>query len=458
MRSVIGPMSCLFAIVVASTAMAADAPPLLRDGPIVAGDVALVDDAGHAAPIVVDPNDAAVVRLVAGLLADDVNAVTGHLPTIVAPADDVAGPAILVGTIGHCPSIDRLIADGKLDVSRVRGQWETFLVATVGRTLVIAGSDRRGTAYGMLELSEQIGVSPWHWWADSKPRHRDVLTISSGAVVVGPPTVKYRGIFINDEDWGLQPWAAKTFESEVGNIGPKTYRRVFELLLRLKANYLWPAMHPVSTEFGKIEANVRLADEWAIVMGASHAEPMNRNNVHWRDEKRGDWRYDTNRDGVLTYWREWAKYRGPYEAVWTVGMRGIHDSGMEGPKDTAAKVELLGKAIEDQRTLLAEYVNPKIEQVPQAFMPYKEALGLYQAGLKVPDDVTLVWCDDNYGYLRQLSTPAEQARAGGSGVYYHISYLGAPKSYLWIDSTPPAQLYARRCAKRSTTARIASGC
>ena len=356
--------------------------------------------------------------------------------------------AVIVGTLGHSPLVDRLAANGKLDISAIKGKWESFVLQTVANplpnvasALVIAGSDRRGTAYGALELSEQVGVGPWVWWADVAPTHRDALSLKAGTFVVGPPSVKYRGIFINDEDWGLQPWAAKTFDPKFGNIGPKTYEKLFELLLRLKANYLWPAMHPVSTEFGTVDENSKLADRWGIVMGASHAEPMNRNNVHWNGENRGEWRYDTNKARIDQYWEEWAKKRGLYEAVWSVGMRGIHDSGMIGPRDIHERVAILQNAIAGQRSLLAKYVNPDVTKVPQAFMPYKEALAQYQAGLKLPADITLVWCDDNYGFIRQLGTPAEQKRSGGSGVYYHVSYLGRPKPYLWIDTTPPALIW-----------------
>jgi hypothetical protein len=351
--------------------------------------------------------------------------------------------------VGASPVIDRLVADKKLDAADLAGQWESFVIQTVQqplpgveRALVIAGSDRRGTAFGVFEVSEQIGVSPWYFWADVPPTKRDAIAIRAGTYRAAPPTVKYRGIFINDEDWGLQPWAAKTFDPEFKDIGPKTYERVFELLLRLKGNYFWPAMHHCTVEFGAVPDNVKLADEWGIVMGAAHCEPLNRNNVWWPKDGNGEWRYDTNRANMIAYWEEWAKKRGKYEAVWTVGMRGIHDTPMPGPKDMPGKVRLLEQAIADQRDLLKKHVNPKVEQVPQVFTPYKEALAHYQNGLKLPDDVTILWCEDNYGYIRQLSTPEEQKRSGGSGVYYHISYLGWPRPYLWINTTPPALIWS----------------
>jgi hypothetical protein len=374
--------------------------------------------------------------------------VTGHKPALQHDPAKLSGQTVIVGAIGHSPLIDQLIAAGKFDASGVTGQWETCRIAVVPHplpnvdsALVIAGSDRRGAAYGVFDLSQAIGVSPWYWWADSTPVHQDSLYIQSGSVKDGPPSVKYRGIFINDEDWGLEPWAAKTFEPKQHNIGPKTYAKVFELLLRLHGNFLWPAMHPVSTEFGRIAENIKLADDWGIVMGASHTEAMNRNNVLWPKEGTGPWRYDVNRTNVLDYWEQWAKLRGPYEAVWTLGIRGVHDAAMLGPPDVPSRIKIVETAIADQRDLIKKYVNPDVEKVPQAFTPYKEVLTLYQHGLKVPDDVTLLWPDDNFGYIRQLSTPAEQQRAGAAGIYYHISYLGHPRSYVWLNTTPPALIW-----------------
>ena len=400
------------------------------------------------ADIYVDSLDARLANIAAGLLADDVQRVTGRRPRIVTDPARLAGQAIIIGSIGNSQLIDRLIAAHKIDVSDVQDRWETCKLQVLDRpipnvdaALVIAGSDRRGTAYGVFTLSKLIGVSPWYWWADAVPLHQDALVVKPGAQKEGPPSVKYRGIFINDEDWGIQPWAARTFDPQQGDIGPKTYEKVCELLLRLKANYIWPAMHACTTEFGKIDRNITLADEWSIVAGASHPEPMNRNNVNWPQENRGEWRYDTNRRNVLAYWEEWAKKRGPYEAVWTVGMRGVHDSAMIGPQDMPTRVRLLEQAISDQRDLLKSHVNPAIEKVAQLFCPYKEALAQYRAGLRVPDDVTIVWTEDNYGYIRQLSTPQEQKRKGGSGVYYHISYLGSPYSYVWLNTTPPALIW-----------------
>ena len=438
-------LGCGLVLGVAVNALAATGPVVVHDAG--AAGVGLVRS-GVAADLYVDAGDFEVDRIAADLLAKDVQAVAGVLPVVRHEASGLGPQTVLIGTIGKSAVIDKLIAEGKVEVADVKGKWETYKlvvvekpVAGVDEALVIVGSDRRGTAYGVFDLSERMGVSPWHWWTDVPAVQEKTLVVTAGEQEVGPPSVQYRGIFINDEDWGMEPWAAKTFEPEQGNIGPKVYEKVFELLLRLKGNYLWPAMHPVSTEFGKIAENSALADKWGIVMGASHAEPMNRNNVLWAKENKGEWRYDTNRGNILAYWEEWAKARGGYEAVWTVGIRGIHDAAMLGPKDPALRVKIVEDAIKDQRGLLQKYVNPDLSKVAQVFMPYKEVLALYQHGMTVPDDVTIMWTDDNYGYIRQLSTEAEQKRAGGAGIYYHESYLGDPRSYVWLNTTPPSLMW-----------------
>jgi hypothetical protein len=394
------------------------------------------------ADLILAEDDAPVVGLAAQGLADDLAAVTGRAPAIRPGGGAPGHPQVWIGTLGRHPAIDGLVAARKLDVRDLKGAWESFVIAVVDRpapgvprALVIVGSDRRGTAYGVYELSQAIGVSPWRWWADVAPAPRDQLYVAAGTRRFGPPSVKYRGIFINDEDWGLQPWAAHTFEPETGNIGPKTYARVFDLLLRLKANTLWPAMHPTTAPFNGDPANAALADRYAIVMGSSHAEPMLRNNVgEWKGPAEA-YNYATNPDGVLSYWRERVAANGGYENLYTLGMRGIHDSGMVGASDLAGRKALLERIFADQRRLLAER---GVADAPQVFTPYKEVLDVYRGGLKVPDDVTLVWPDDNFGYIRQFPDAAERKRAGGSGVYYHLSYLGAPLSYIWLSTTPPA--------------------
>jgi hypothetical protein len=428
---------------------------------------------GRAAPLVVSPDDARVVHLAAADLARDIASITGIAPPLVgavvpnrpSPLDATA-PRVLLGTLGHAAEIDALVASGALDIGNLRGAWESFLIATLAPpavpapTLVIVGSDRRGTAFGIYELSQQIGVSPWHWWADSTPEKKSELVIPDGTRRFGPPSVKYRGIFLNDEDWGLQPWAATTFEPENGGIGPKTYAKVFELLLRLKANTLWPAMHACTKPFNANPSNAALADDYAIVMGSSHAEPMLRNNVReWPHDRPKDYNYVTNRDGVRAYWEERVRTNGRYENLWTLGMRGIHDSAIQGAKTDAERIAVLEQVFADQRAMLAQHVPvdsapvgavapnrpvttaADITRTPQIFCAYKEVLDLYRGGLRVPDDVTIVWPDDNFGYVRNFATPEERQRAGGFGVYYHISYLGRPLAYLWLCTTPPALIW-----------------
>jgi len=402
----------------------------------------------RASDIVVSAEDFRVVQIAAENLAEDVQRVTGKKPVIRNDANNLSRHVVFAGTVGKSSFIDSLISQGKLDVSQLRGQWESFLITTVADPipgvsmgLVIAGSDRRGTAFGIFELSEAIGVSPWYWWADVTPRHRDSLFVASGTRRAGPPSVHYRGIFINDEDLGLQPWAAKTFDPKLGDIGPKTYARVFELLLRLKANTLWPAMHSCTKAFNLYADNKQVADDYAIVMGSSHAEPMLRNNVTEWVEKHEDYNYIENADGVRRYWEQRVEENGKFENIYTLGMRGIHDSPIVGPKTQPERIKVLEQIFSDQRGLLAKHVKPDVSTVPQIFCPYKEVLSDYRNGLKVPDDVTIVFPDDNFGYIRYLPTEAERKRSGGFGVYYHVSYLGGPLSYLWLDTTPPSLIW-----------------
>ncbi len=346
---------------------------------------------------------------------------------------------IWIGTAGHHPAID---AAG-LDLGRLRGCWECFHIELlrnpapgVKAALVIAGADRRGTAYGVYTLSQALGVSPWHWWADVAPLKRGPLHLRLDAPLLDGPAVKYRGLFINDEDWGLFPWASRSFEPEAGTIGPRTYEQVFRLLLRLKANTLWPAMHQVSGAFNANPRNAELAQRYGIVMGSSHAEPLLRNNVAEWQAPPEQYNYATHPQQLRDYWAERLKANGRFDNLYTLGMRGIHDSGMQGGGTPAQKQALLNGVLKDQRELLARHVGDPAT-LPQVFVPYKEVLPLLP-GLDLPEDVTLVWPDDNFGYIRQFPDAAQAKRSGGSGVYYHLSYLGAPLSYLWLSTTPPA--------------------
>lgn len=383
---------------------------------------------GAAAPIVLPANAPEVVRIAARDLAADIAAITGAKPELLSapPADP-----------GR-PRVEFILAPDQL-----AGRWEAFHLSATPSVLAIAGSDRRGLAYGAYELSRRIGVSPWRWWADVPVTRRPELRLTLGAEPIDQPAVKYRGIFINDEDWGLVPWAARTHEPEVGNIGPKTYGRIFELMLRLRANLLWPGMHPTTTPFHKVPGNAAVADAYAIILGSSHAEPMLRNNVGEWTASKDAYNYVTNRDGVLAYWEERVKERGSGESLFTLGMRGIHDSPIVGPNTQAERIAVLTEIFAAQRDMLARHLGGgDPARVGQIFCPYKEVLDDYNAGLAVPDDVTLVWPDDNFGYIRRFATPAERARRGGLGVYYHLSYLGAPLAWLWFDSLPPALVWS----------------
>ncbi|MDX2676433.1 glycosyl hydrolase 115 family protein [Streptomyces sp. NY05-11A] len=415
---------------------------LLRDG--VAVDV-FVDAA----------DDPAVVRA-AGDLQADVERVGGVRPALRRTLPERSTALVLVGTLGASPVIDRLVAQGRLDVARVRGRWEASVTQVVerpapgvDRALVIAGSDRRGTVYGVYDTSERIGVSPWYWWADVPVERRDAVTVPAGPFVRREPSVRYRGVFLNDEQ-NLTTWSHRTQEPDK-SIGPETYQRFFELLLRLRANYLWPAMHPYSDFFNKYRENPELADRYGIVVGSSHPEALLRNGVHewdpWAQEHRGAdgslpvYDYTVNPGVISDYWRARARENAAYESSWTIGMRGLHDSALETKNATTIpeKVVVMNDIIADQRRILAEEVGAAAE--PQIFIPYKEVLDLYNAGVQVPDDVTLIWPDDNHGNMRQLPTEAERARPGGNGIYYHLSYWGRPRSYLWLDTTQLAKIW-----------------
>jgi hypothetical protein len=400
------------------------------------------------APIIYSDDDFKVVSIAAQDLASDIERVTGRKPELKNSLDNLKTPVIIIGTLGNSPLIDQLIAAKKLDVTQLQNQWESFLIITinkplpdVGSALVIVGSDRRGTAFGVYELSQAMGVSPWYWWADVSPQKKSSIFISAGTRRFGPPSVKYRGIFINDEDWGMQVWAEKTFEPESGGIGPKTYSKLFELMLRLKANTVWPAMHPTTKPFNSFPQNAQIADDYAIVMGSSHAEPMLRNNVGEWKLPHEQYNYLTHRDLVYSYWQERMQTNGKFENIYTLGMRGIHDSLMQGPTTDAERIKLLETIFTDQRELITPHAQKSSEKIPQMFCAYKEVLGLYRQGLQVPDDVTIVWPDDNFGYVRYFANAQERKRAGGFGVYYHLSYLGAPMAYLWLNTTPTALIW-----------------
>lgn len=405
------------------------------------------------ADIYVDAADYAGVVRAVNDLKSDIATVTGMTPSVENSTAALYDQAIIIGTIGKSPVIDSLISAGKLDVTNVSGKWESFVtqvvsnpVAGVSKGLVIAGSDKRGTIYGIYDLSEQIGVSAWAWWADVKPQHQDTLVVTAGIYKQGEPSVKYRGIFINDES-NFKNWSKLNMDAGK-NIGPNTYKKVFELLLRLKANFMWPAMHPYTDEFNKYPENAQNADMYGIVMGSSHCEMILRNNVkEWGPwsaaHNNATYDYSVNPTVVYDYWDYRAQTNAAFESGFSIGMRGIHDDGFTTANcdTTAEKVALMETIFADQRTILRNRVNSDLTKVLQVFTPYKEVLDLYNAGLQVPDDAVMVWAEDNHGYIRQLPTAAERLRSGGAGIYYHVSYWGSPKSYLWINTTPLALIW-----------------
>jgi len=402
-------------------------PQYVRSTP-VAGGFTLAQN-GKTPEIRVDPDDWWGVRHAAVDLQGDLRRVTGVTPQLVETAAPPRGNVILIGTIGRSRVIDELIREHRIDVSAIRGQWEATLTQVVqlrgtARALVIAGSDKRGTIYGVYDLSADIGVSPWYWWADVPVPHKDALYAEPGRWIVGPPVVKYRGIFLNDEAPALTGWVNEKY----GGYNHLFYTKVFDLLLRLRANYLWPAMW--NSAFAADDPlNAKLANDYGIVMGTSHEEPMMCAEKEWKPSL-GPWNYVTNQKRIDEFWRGCMKRDKNYEEVVTLGMRGHNDTAMS----TGDNIALMEKIVADQRRILQQTVNPDLDKVPQLWALYKEVEGYYNAGMRVPGDVTLLWSDDNWGDLRRLPTAAERKRPGGAGIYYHFDYVGGPRSYKWLNT------------------------
>lgn len=391
---------------------------------------------GRPVAIACSGSEAPVVRTSLDLLSRDLQTVlsaTAHIDTNTGN--------ILVGTIGQ----SKLIEQAGIDISALKNKKQAFMLAvSEDGKLVVAGSDSHGTAYGILEISRLLGVSPWEWWADVTPEKKEMFRLSSNFRELQSPSVEYRGIFINDEDWGLMPWSNKTYEpSDVkGEIGPRTNERIFELLLRLRTNTYWPAMHECTLPFFLTKGNREAAKKYGIFMGASHCEPMACNAAgEWKIRGKGAYDYVNNSPAVYQFWENRVKEVAGQEILYTLGMRGVHDGKMQGAKTVEEQKAVLNRVFVDQRGLLEKYVNKDVTQVPQVFIPYKEVLDIYHAGLQVPEDVTLMWCDDNYGYIRHFPTAEERARKGGNGVYYHVSYWGRPHDHLWLSTMSPSLIY-----------------
>ncbi len=358
----------------------------------------------------------------------------------------------------------------RIDPRRTKRKWEAFRLEVNSGRIHITGSDGHGLAYGLLEVSRLLGVSPWTWWADVVPQRLERFTLPEGYRTEQAPDVEFRGIFVNDEDWGLLPWATNTHEPECqrqlnhtrinnevadwevmpegkpakvkGRVGPRTHSRIFELLLRLRANTFWPAMHECTEPFFLCDENRQVAHQYGIYIGTSHCEPMACNvNGEWRVRGRGEYDYIQNSDNVKRFWEERVRDVARQPILYTLGMRGVHDGAMNGAKTVEEQKAVLERVLRDQREMLTQYVDPDVTRVPQVFIPYKEVLEVYNAGLEVPDDVCLMWCDDNYGYIRHFPTKEERSRRGGNGVYYHVSYWGRPHDYLWLGTFLPELLF-----------------
>jgi endo-1,4-beta-D-glucanase Y len=408
------------------------------------------------ATIYVDSRDWPGVIRAANDLQADIARVTGHKALLSNDARSLSKNAIIVGTIGRSGIVDDLVKAGKIDTSRIAGKWESFFLQVVPNPLpnissglIIVGSDKRGTIYGIYDLSEQMGVSPWYWWADVPVEHKDALFVKAGKYQQGEPSVKYRGIFLNDEAPNLSGWVAEKFgtvppstnppiPANVANYNSKFYARIFEVILRLKGNYLWPAMW--NNAFNEDDPeNPRLADEYGIVLGTSHQEPMLRAQKEWDRRYKatlGSWNYYKNPDLLQNFWREGIRRNKNYESIITLGLRGADDTPMIPGGTVAQSMDLLEKIVDVQRELIAGEISADLAKVPQVWCLYKEVQEYYKAGMRVPDDVTLLWADDNWGNLRRLPTDAERRRSGGAGIYYHFDYVGGPRNYKWVNTNP----------------------
>ena len=368
-------------------------------------------------------------------LKDDFRKVCGNVPS-----EGIDKQVLIIGTVGKSAMIDQLIQDGKIVGQDLVGKNEKFLICLVSnpapnieKALVIAGSDKRGTIYGIYEMSSQMGVSPWYFWADVPPVKSKNLFVKPGCFTDGEPAVRYRGIFLNDEAPALTGWAKSTYDG----FNHHFYEKVFELILRLKGNFLWPAMWGRSAFFVDDSLNAKLADEYGIVMGTSHHEPMGRAYSEWRSTDKGEWDYSQNKDSLRYFWTKGMERMKDYETLVTIGMRGDGDE----PMSETNNPDLLQKIINDQRDIIANVTKKNAEETPQVWALYKEVQQYYDAGMRVPDDVTLLFSDDNWGNVRKLPNLGDPKRKGGYGMYYHFDYVGGPRSYKWVNISPIPRIW-----------------
>jgi hypothetical protein len=395
---------------------------------------------GKSLPLLVSPEDHLGVIRAATDLQHDVQLVTGTQPELLQQRKQLKGKeVVIIGTIGHSPLIDALVRSKKLDVSQVQGKWEASVTQTIdkpfsgiSKALVVAGSDKRGTIYGIYELSEQLGVSPWYWWADVPVVRHATVAVRPGTYLINEPAVKYRGIFINDEAPAFSGWAKEKF----GGANHQVYEHMFELILRLRGNYLWPAMW--GNAFNDDDKlNPIKADEYGVVMGTSHHEPMVRSQKEWQRYGKGPWNYEQNPVELQNFWRQGIENMGTKESIVTMGMRGDGDV----PMAAGTNIKLLESIVADQRKILADVTKRPLETIPQLWALYTEVQQYYDQGTRVPDDVTLLMCDDNYGNIRRLPKPTDPKRAGGYGVYYHLDFNGGPWSYKWINTNQISKMW-----------------
>jgi hypothetical protein len=384
--------------------------------------------------ICVDADDYAVVQIAAGLLQKDIEAVTGKKPSLSAKLSALSKNIIIIGSLEQSSLIRQLVQQKKLTTTSLKGKWEGYQIQTISNpfkgvdnAIVITGSDRRGTVFGVFELSKQIGVSPWYWWADVPVKKKSIIYIKKGVVISDAPKVKYRGIFINDEAPALSNWSKEKF----GGFNHTFYEKVFELMLRLKSNYLWPAMWGNAFYYDD-SLNIKSADNYAIVIGTSHHEPLMRAHEEWKYFGKGQkWNYDSTEVGLKEFWRG-GMQRATNEKIVSVGMRGDGDEPMS--RQTATT--LLERIVKDQRQIIEEVTGKPASATPQLWALYKEVQDYYDQGMRVPDDVTLLLCDDNWGNIRKLPKLNEKPRKGGYGIYYHFDYVGGPRNYKWVNTNP----------------------
>lgn len=403
---------------------------------------------GHAvASVIYDQDSGAPIAKASELLAHDLRALSGRAPAMRANRENATGDAILVG-LASAPKIAAILRANRISTAPVDGKWETYgrvVVPAPGaggkRLLVIFGSDVRGTIWGVIDLTREMGVSPWEWWADVSIRPVEQISVNADLRYSKEPTVKYRGFFINTG--GLSKWGKGAFGPAQAGLGPRTYGRVYELMWRLKANVIWPNFGSKAAAFNATPGNYEAAKQYAIIRGSSHVEMMLRDNMsEWDEKSMGPYNWFTNREHMISYWRAAVEKYGKYENIYTLGLRGIDDVPLAGADTPDARAIAISEAIAAQRKILSDVLHRPANQIPQVLTLYKEVTAAYNSGkLKVPDDVTLNWAEDNFGYDMQMSNPEEQKRSGGSGMYYHALYWGAPAGYTAVCSTDPALMW-----------------